>query len=428
MLSIIITSLCAIMASAVKESKFTFSLRGSTGEEIVKVNGKEHKLGTAPVEFVSVHQSLEITFVNDLSTGSHFDRNVLFTSDSKTNIIATSGHVQRLWVGNWKCGYPVEDKKCSMVREGRLNWSGAYSVKFMAETCQQKTDVWRHTVIESFSLNGQCTGKDRTITVKPGQKVTLEADWLNQEQGCKGCIEQLYIGVKGSNLSCLWSKNPWKTERGTYTKTYTFSKPGIYEIQARAEYGLRCSDKYKNGARVATIRVVEPTPMPTPQPTPLPTPQPTPQPTPLPTTPPTPQPTPLPTPQPTPQLTKARCRPNVRLGGHFQAKKVLVNGKCTDNIVVRPGQPVAIKADWYNPEKGCKGCIEQLYFGVKGLPMKCLFSKNPWRDQRGTFQKTFTFDKLGTYEIHGAAKWQYRCNTSTTSGVRLVTVRVEAAA
>lgn len=632
-------SLCAFLASGVKQTEFTYSLRGSTGEEIVRVNGNwkgELKLKTEPRDYVTSagfefpKNVLELEFTNDAHTAAG-DRNVFFASDTKVDIVPVSGRVLNHW-SQWRCGSKSEAKECGYVRAGRWYWQGAYKVTWTVNECAQNVEVYRHTAIESFSLRGKCTGEDRTITIKTGYSVDLVADWLNREQGCRGCIEQLYIGLKDSPLECLWSKNPWKTERGTYRKTYgPFWKAGVYEIHARAEYGWRCSNNYKNGARVATIRVVAPTPDPTPLPTPAPSPSPTPAPTPqgpcgpkrdgwvhfagscyrfpdadpqrfakgvykgmtwdaaaeycesmdsfLPSmksaaeqeflreqlegtrytfwlgvkanaprmhdgTRPT---TNVPFAEdfhkpafcydagkahcgrfqggywthincsatscgqynypvcvrPTIDALEAlqckwvnnrschleaggvdklmsktaanqgecyarckaynengccwfresdkmcqfgkhqfqhdswkgtginsaiclkpECRVNVDLGRHFKVENYLVNGQCTDNIFVQPGQPVSFEADWFNPEAGCKGCIEQLYFGVKGAAMKCLWSKNPWRDERGTYRKTFTFDKPGLYEIHAATTWQMRCNSNIKSGVRLLTVIV----
>jgi len=120
---------------------------------------------------------------------------------------------------------------------------------------------------------------------------------------------------------------------------------------------------------------------------------------------------------------KDNCRKNIDIGRHFKVESFSVNGQCTDMITVRDGQPVMFEANWFNEEKGCKGCIEQLYFGIKGIPMKCLYSRNMGEDWRGTYKKTFAF-MPGVYEIHAASTWQMRCNNKIDRGIRLLTVKV----
>jgi len=57
-------------------------------------------------------------------------------------------------------------------------------------------------------------------------------------------------------MKCLWSRNPWRTERGTYKKSYTFDKPGTYEIHAKQTWQMRCSNAVKSGVRIVTVHVL----------------------------------------------------------------------------------------------------------------------------------------------------------------------------
>jgi len=117
------------------------------------------------------------------------------------------------------------------------------------------------------------------------------------------------------------------------------------------------------------------------------------------------------------------CRKHIDLGRAMKVESFTVNGLCADVVEALPGQPVLLEANWYNPEQGCTGCIEQMYFGIRDTKLKCIWSKNPSAHQRGTYRNAYTFDKPGTYEIHGATSFFMRCGTRTR-GARIVTVKV----
>jgi len=552
-LSTILLSLCASihLTNGATQQRFKYSLRGQTGEEIVKLSGgKTIQLTKGETEFLSNSPMLQIEFTNAAG-----DNDVYFKTEFQHKLAPTAGYVQQQWEGAWKCGSSNENERCNLLRAGKFLWMGTYRIVFHFFRCEKHVNLYRHSLIESFSLNGQCTDD---ITIAPGQSVELEADWVNQEQGCRTCIEQLYIGLKDTPMKCLFSKNPSRTERGTYRKTYGPFEVGTYYIHGIAQYQFRCNSNTKSGARIATIRVAPP---------------------------PTPNPTPEPTEKPTivfhyetedqkwknvhgftpevledgftfsvkvqgtnpdgskvahdaviglfpsanyrpsshnhipyyeiwlgkwqntkseirtvtgmndltrleidsknllsttemrsfwvqqkdgeirvgkgstlgsnvlmtwkdPEPIKieglgvmtwasqgewwmhldreeeSECRNKVEIGGHSQVESYTVNGHCVDEIHVLPGRPVVFKANWFNPEKGCISCIEQLYIGVKGTAMKCLWSRNMGQDWRGTYRTTYTFDKPGTYEIHAKGTYQWRCSNNVTSGKRIVTVIV----
>eukprot|EP00497_Spongosphaera_streptacantha_P004227 TRINITY_DN5076_c1_g1_i1.p1 TRINITY_DN5076_c1_g1~~TRINITY_DN5076_c1_g1_i1.p1 ORF type:complete len:347 (+),score=41.79 TRINITY_DN5076_c1_g1_i1:331-1371(+) len=53
----------------------------------------------------------------------------------------------------------------------------------------------------------------------------------------------------------------------------------------------------------------------------------------------------------------------------------IANQQCTQHIAINQGESVSFEAVWHNTEHACKGCREQLQFGVKDQKFACLFNK-----------------------------------------------------
>lgn len=470
-----------------KPPKYTFTLVGTTGEEQVMIGGEKFNLSKEEVEFGSESRVELVEFIDGGLSTDKQDKNV-YVDNSKwvrANVRAASGKVLGYWNGSWKCAKPLDEQneRCNYVRLGMLMWTGGYLLEFDREddmipmnnfsckasseyssafTCKNAIDG---NLKSDWATKGQGTGASYTLNL--GAIFTIETLTLQHRSSGSAKEQERFKDIRltfddGSQKTATLSNSPdfqdivlasatttqnikitvlsVHNPRGHNnhglseiivfgTKTVPFTKcPAGFVTKTNMDYhgndiacgkGLSMQEAQRQcldndeclGFSVLTKfnvpimrkggKLYQPWCL-------------------------------------KKGLTSPRlrhdhsfcvreypCRKNIDIGRHFKVEKKSVNGKCTGKIVVKAGQPVAFSANWLNQEAGCKGCIEQLYFGIKGTPMKCLWSKNPRADERGVYQKTYTFDTPGTYEIHAATTWQMRCNNNIKRGVRLVTVEVK---
>lgn len=473
-----------------KPPKYTFTLRGSTGEEQVMINGEKFTLSTEDVEFGSESRVEMVEFTNDGLSSKKRDKNV-FVDNTAASIRAGSGTVLGNWNGNWKCepyGNTASNERCGYVRAGRLMWNGGYVLAFDDEgdstgdsmipmndfTCKASSEYSSAfscknaidgNLKSDWATRGQGTGASYTLNL--GAIFTIDTLTLQHRSGGHAKEQERFKDIRlsfddgSSKTATLTNSQDFQdievasattqyikitvlsvhNPRGFNnhglseiivfgTKTVPFTKcPAGFRTKTNFDYhgndltngcgkGLTIAEAQReclnneackgfsvltefntllmrNGAKLY-------------------------------------QPWCLKKALTNPRLrsdhsfcVKENCRKNIDIGRHFKVESNAVNGRCTDMITVQAGQPVMFEANWFNREAGCKGCIEQLYFGIKGTPMKCLYSRNMGSDWRGTYKKTYTFDTPGTYEIHAASTWQMRCNNNIQRGVRIVTVIVK---
>jgi len=123
-----------------------------------------------------------------------------------------------------------------------------------AAVCDEPIHIGSWTEITSFSINGNCVNE---FEVERGQEVKVHLEYYNPEKGCTGCLEQVYVGIQGQKLDCIYNGNPWTHFEDDHVITIpTDAEPGTYVIVAKGTYDWTCSHR-TDGIPIATIRVVE---------------------------------------------------------------------------------------------------------------------------------------------------------------------------
>jgi len=120
----------------------------------------------------------------------------------------------------------------------------------------------------------------------------------------------------------------------------------------------------------------------------------------------------------------AICKQPINIGRQVQVTSFSINGMCDNEVVVEQGEAVQIHLEYYNPEVGCTGCLEQVLVGIKGELLDCIYHGNPWGHITDDHTITIPADaKPGTYEIVARATYQYSC-LHFTDGVTIAKVHV----
>jgi len=241
------------------------------------------------------------------------------------------------------------------------------------QVCEKDISLGRTISVTSYKVNGQCV---KEIDVNYGQKVTIDVNFHNAETSCKGCIEQIYAGISGQKLQCLYNGNPRGHENVRKQLVYPKLAIGTHKVVGASDWGWKCGTK-TSGTTIATINVLDPN----------------------------------------------VCETDISLGRTISVTSYKVNGKCVKEIDVNYGQTVTVDVNFHNAETSCKGCIEQIYGGIQGQKLQCLYNGNPRGHEN--VRKKLVFNKLavGTHKVVGASDWGWRCGTKT-SGNTIVTINV----
>lgn len=118
------------------------------------------------------------------------------------------------------------------------------------------------------------------------------------------------------------------------------------------------------------------------------------------------------------------CKQSINIGRQVQVTEFSINGMCDNEVEVEQGEAVKIHLEYYNPEVGCTGCLEQVLVGIKGEMLDCIYHGNPWGHITDDHTITIPADaKPGTYEIVARATYQYSC-LHFTDGVTIAKVHV----
>ena len=121
------------------------------------------------------------------------------------------------------------------------------------EVCDEPIEIGSGVQVTSFSINGECLHE---FEIDQGEAVNVHLEYYNPESGCTGCIEQVYVGIRGQPLECIYHGNPSNHMSDDHTLTIPAdTAPGTYVIVARVSYQYSCLE-YTDGTEIATIRVV----------------------------------------------------------------------------------------------------------------------------------------------------------------------------
>jgi len=118
------------------------------------------------------------------------------------------------------------------------------------------------------------------------------------------------------------------------------------------------------------------------------------------------------------------CEQGFGIGHTFGVKSWLINGKCANAVAVNAGDSVDVHIDYESWEHGCSGCIEQMYVGIRGQKLDCIYNGNPNGHLHDDHTLTLANLAKGTYQIVAASSWQFSCVTKT-DGRWIGTVHVE---
>lgn len=139
--------------------------------------------------------------------------------------------------------------------------------KALCDLSSLTSDVWSHTIkcdvceqgfgightfgVKSWAINDKCTN---AITVSQGDSVKVHLEYESWEHGCSGCIEQMYVGIRGQELDCIYNGNPTGHLHDDHTLTLASLAPGTYQIVATASWQLSCETR-TDGRWIATVHV-----------------------------------------------------------------------------------------------------------------------------------------------------------------------------
>jgi len=119
--------------------------------------------------------------------------------------------------------------------------------------CSQPISIGRQVEVTSFSINGECVNE---LYVVQGEEVDIHLEYYNPETGCTGCLEQVFVGIKGRELECIYHGNPSDHIQDDHSLTIPAdAEVGTYEIVAKATYEYSCLT-FTDGFSIATIHVV----------------------------------------------------------------------------------------------------------------------------------------------------------------------------
>lgn len=124
----------------------------------------------------------------------------------------------------------------------------------------------------------------------------------------------------------------------------------------------------------------------------------------------------------TPPMVRTTCE-HIDVGRTMHVMKFSVNGECTERIRLRMGDSIHVNLEWENLETDCPGCIEQMYVGLRGTQLDCIFSDNESHDTSGKYQFDTNVLLPGKYYVVATSSWQYHC-VDRVDGVVLTTVEV----
>lgn len=114
---------------------------------------------------------------------------------------------------------------------------------------------------------------------------------------------------------------------------------------------------------------------------------------------------------------------HIDVGRTMHVMDFTVNGECSENLRLRVGEKAHVKLHWENLETECPGCIEQMYVGLQGTSLDCIFSDNENYDTRGIYEYDTDMLLPGTYKLVSTSSWQYSC-ADRTDGEVLATLKV----
>jgi len=125
----------------------------------------------------------------------------------------------------------------------------------------------------------------------------------------------------------------------------------------------------------------------------------------------------------TTRMPRTKCE-HVDIGRTMHIMSFTINGKCTDHMNLHVGDSARLRVVWDNLETQCTGCIEQMYVGMRGQQLDCIFSENSDGDTTGYYDFNTGPLTAGDYSLVASSSWQYDC-VDRTDGVVLATLLVD---
>jgi len=119
------------------------------------------------------------------------------------------------------------------------------------DVCEQGFGIGHTFGVKRWSINGKCAN---ALTVQHGDSVDVHLEYESWEHGCSGCIEQMYVGIRGESLDCIYNGNPNGHLHDDHTLTLANLAPGTYQIVATATWQYSCVER-TDGRWIGTVHV-----------------------------------------------------------------------------------------------------------------------------------------------------------------------------
>jgi len=148
------------------------------------------------------------------------------------------------WLMTYKA---VPDKALCDLTTLTSGWSHTIN----CEVCEQGFGIGHTFGVKSWLINGACAN---AVTVNAGDSVDVHIEYESWEHGCSGCIEQMYVGIRGQKLDCVYNGNPNGHLHDDHTLTLANLAPGTYQIVATASWQYNCVTR-TDGRWIGTVHV-----------------------------------------------------------------------------------------------------------------------------------------------------------------------------
>lgn len=139
--------------------------------------------------------------------------------------------------------------------------------KALCDLSSLTSDVWSHTIncavceqgfgightfgVKSWAINDKCTN---AITVSSDDSVKVHLEYESWEHGCSNCREQMYVGIRGQELDCIYDGNPNGHLHDDHTLILANLAPGTYQLVATASWQYHCVTR-TDGRWIGTVHV-----------------------------------------------------------------------------------------------------------------------------------------------------------------------------
>jgi len=117
------------------------------------------------------------------------------------------------------------------------------------------------------------------------------------------------------------------------------------------------------------------------------------------------------------------CQRDIDIGRGVSVTSYNINGECANEVKVNQGESLNIHLEYFNPEEGCTGCLEQVLVGIQGRELDCVYHGNPSGHISDDYQLRLDDLEPGTYTIVARATFQFSC-LSFTDGTPIAVVHV----